>query len=294
MSQGWFSEKVNNSLKQKRIALCLQYDGSDFCGWQRQGDRLTIQASLEEAICSLDPFLRPTKVIAAGRTDAGVHAAGQVVHFDCVSSIPVKRWAAALNGRLPKTIRVTESVQVPAEWHACHSALYRRYRYTIFNSCIPNLFLSRWSWHKYQFNLDVPLMKSALEGVLGFHDFSAFQRSGSKRPNALTTVQDIEIERKGDLVIVEIQASGFLYGMVRLLVGQLVAIGEHRLSCNDFERRWKNRLRSEVKESAPAKGLCLLRVGYQEKIFSKLVCYDFQPKFLLTSRDSPLEPPFNS
>ena len=274
----------------RRIALSLQYDGSGFSGWQRQPNTISVQEALEDAISILDP-LSPAKAIAAGRTDAGVHAAGQVVHFDSCGPIPISSWASALNGRLPEKIRVREAVSRPLQWHACHSATYRRYRYTIYNAILPNLFLSPWSWHRYKFRLDEELMKVALEGLLGFHDFFAFQRAGSKRPHSWTTIQAVQIERFGDLLVIEIQASGFLYGMVRLLVGQLVALGEHRINLKIFEKRWKECLRLEVKEAAPAKGLCLVRAGYQDLIFSEAAWYDSFPSYSIQSIDSPIDPP---
>ena len=277
-------------LSLRRIALCLEYEGSGFCGWQKQPFGLSVQGVLEEAISSLDPF-RPIKSIAAGRTDSGVHAAGQVVHFDCSGPIPVRSWISALNGRLPQSIRVREAILRPSKWHACYSAIYRRYRYTIFNGCRQNLFLSPWTWHRYKFRLDEELMRVALNGLLGFHDFYAFQRVGSNRAHSWTTIQAVEIERYGDLVMIEIQASGFLYGMVRLLVAQLVDLGEHKINLETFERRWKERLRSEVKIAAPAKGLCFLRAGYDESIFSEAAWYDSCPKFSLATKDSPKPPP---
>ena len=274
----------------KRIALSLQYEGSAFCGWQRQRQGTSVQGVLEDAIAQLDPQ-RPVQTFAAGRTDAGVHAAGQVVHFDSSGPIPASRWAPALNGRLPGTIRVREAVERPLNWHACYSATYRRYRYSIYNGRRPNLFLTPWTWHRYHARLDDQLMIEALEGLLGTHDFGAFMRAGSRRAHARTTIQDVSLERQGDLVSVEIQASGFLYGMVRLLMGQVVAVGEHRLSLASFERRWRERRRSEVKDSAPAKGLCLLRAGYEESIFSKGGWYDCQPRYFLATEDPPPDPP---
>lgn len=167
----------------------------------------------------------------------------------------------------------------PLGWHACYSASYRRYRYTLYNGRRPNLFLAPWSWHRYQSRLDEQAMEQALHGLLGSHDFAAFQRAGSRRSHSRTTIQDVSLQRRGDLIHFEIQASGFLYGMVRLLTGQLVAVGEHRLTPEHFERRWKERRRSEVKDGAPAQGLCLLRAGYSETIFSKGGWYDCQPTF---------------
>ncbi len=269
----------------KRIALVIQYDGSGFSGWQNQKDSITVQGTLEEKIAELDQ-IRPVKVIAAGRTDSGVHASGQVAHFDCSGPIPIHKWTSALNGRLPASIKVLEAVDVKRDWHACYSAKYRRYRYSIFNGSYPNLFLQNISWHKYRFRLDINLMKAALNDLLGLHDFVAFQKAGSNRSNSFTTVQDVAIYRHGDIVTVEIQASGFLYGMVRLLIGQLVAVGEKRLSINQFRHRWRNGLRSEVKEAAPPHGLCLIRVGYEEQIFSKEKSFDTFPSFSLSKFDS--------
>ena len=274
----------------RRIALSLQYEGSAFCGWQRQRNGHSVQAQLEAAIEQLDPH-RPIQTFAAGRTDAGVHAAGQVVHFDCGDRIPPSKWAPALNGRLPSTIRVRESVPRPMDWHACYSATYRRYRYTIHNGRRPNLFLAPWSWHRYRLRLDESRMRDALNGMLGLHDFSAFMRAGSRRAHARTTVQEVALVRQGDMLRVEIQASGFLYGMVRLLMAQLVAVGEHRLSVGEFEQRWRQRRRHEVKEAAPGHGLCLLRAGYEDDIFTSAGWYDCQPWFFLAESDPPPDPP---
>ena len=129
-------------------------------------------------------------------------------------------------------------------------------------------------------------MRHALNDLLGLHDFAAFQKAGSNRSSSLTTVQDVFVRRQGDIVTVEIQASGFLYGMVRLLMGQLVAVGEKRLSLEKFKYIWRKGLRSEVKEAAPPHGLCLIRVGYGEKIFSKEKSFDTFPSFSLPIFDS--------
>jgi tRNA pseudouridine38-40 synthase len=273
----------------QRIALCLQYDGSAFHGWQRQRNAPSVQGALEQAIQGLDPGGTGT-VMAAGRTDTGVHAAGQVIHFDCAGPIPPQRWPKALNGRLPPTLRVVAAAAVPSHWHACFSATYRRYRYTLYNARRPNLFLAPWSWHRYQVPLDEGLMRRALESMLGEHDFAAFQRAGSRRSHSRTHLQAVTVERDGDLLRVELQASGFLYGMVRLVMGQLVAVGEGRLSLATFERRWRQRERAAIREAAPPQGLCLLRVGYPSPIFPEAAWYDCQPRFQLGFSDPP-EPP---
>jgi tRNA pseudouridine38-40 synthase len=277
----------------RRIALCLQYDGGAFNGWQRQHNAPSVQAALEEAIAQLEPRgagSHPPRTWAAGRTDSGVHAAAQVVHFDSRGPIPAERWPKALNGRLPATIRVRAASEVPPGWHACFSATYRRYRYTVYNGRAPNLFLAPWSWHRHHYRLDDNAMAQALQGMLGEHDFSAFQRAGSRRRHARTTLQDMLLERQGDLLRVELQASGFLYGMVRLVMGQLVAVGEGRLSLETFARRWRHRDREAVKEAAPPHGLCLLRVGYPEPVFPRAAWYDCQPRYQLETADPPALP----
>jgi len=213
-----------------------------------------------------------------------------VVHFDAVGPIPPLRWPKALNGRLPQTIRVRAARAVSHEWHACFSASFRRYRYTIYNGRLSNLFLAPWSWHRYQVRLDEQAMAQALEALLGEHDFSAFQRAGSRRAHARTNLQEVTLERQGDLIVVELQARGFLYGMVRLIIGQLVAVGEGRLEVEAFVERWRRCARHEVKEAAPPQGLCLLRVGYPEPVFPEAACYDCQPRFLLEFSDPPPPP----
>jgi tRNA pseudouridine38-40 synthase len=245
-----------------------------------------VQETLEGALAQLDR-LGSAVAVAAGRTDSGVHASGQVVHFDTAGPIPAHRWPAALNGRLPASIRVRAAAAVPADWHACFSASYRRYRYCLYNARTPNLFLAPWSWHRYRLRLDEGLMRRALEGMLGRHDFAAFERAGSSRSHSVTTLQEVQVQRLGDLITVELQASGFLYGMVRLVMGQLVAVAEGRLSLETFEQRWRTRARASVKEAAPPQGLCLIRVGYPQELFPRALWYDTQPRYLLECSDAP-------
>ena len=263
----------------KRVALLVQYDGSNYSGWQRQKNATTVQEILEQALFIVTQNL--VKTFAAGRTDAGVHASGQVVHFDVDSVIPGNRFSYLLNSLLPSTIRVLESVEVKDSWHACYSASYRHYRYVINNSKFANVFINNWSWHRYQKVLDEFLMSNASKRMEGEHDFFAFQKTGSKRKTSITKIENIVIKRLEDLILVDIKATGFLYGMVRLIVGQLVLVGEKKISPEIFTDRWVNKKKNDVKESAPAKGLCFVNAVYEENVFKKVNKNDFFPLFLI-------------
>ena len=210
----------------KRIALLVKYDGSDYSGWQKQKNASTVQEILERALFNITNNL--VKTFAAGRTDAGVHASGQVVHFDVDCVIPGNSYSDVLNSLLPSTIRILKSVEVKCSWHACYSTMYRHYRYVINNSKFPNLFINNWSWHRYQNVLDEVLMLNASKTMEGEHDFFAFQKSGSNRTNSITKIKKIDIKRVEDLILVDIKATGFLYGMVRFIVAQLGLVGEKK------------------------------------------------------------------
>ena len=263
----------------KRVALLIQYDGSNYSGWQRQKNATTVQEILERALLQITHHA--VKTFAAGRTDSGVHASGQVVHFDTDYVMPGSSYSDVLNSLLPSTIRILESVQVKYNWHACYSAMYRHYRYVINNSKFPNLFINNWSWHRYKKVLDEVLMLNASKSMEGEHDFFAFQKSGSNRKNSITTIKNIDIKRVEDLILVDIKATGFLYGMVRLIIGQLVLVGEKKISPEIFTDRWVNKKKNDVKESAPAKGLCFVNAVYKENVFKKINNNDLFPIFLI-------------
>lgn len=263
----------------KRVALIIQYNGSYFSGWQKQKNSISVQEVLEKALLKISKC--NIKTFAAGRTDAGVHASGQVVHFDIDCVIPGNNYSDVLNKLLPPTIRILESIEVKRNWHACYSASYRHYRYVINNSKIPNIFLDNWAWHRYQKVLDEVSMLNALNGMEGEHDFFSFQKSGSKRSNSITTIKSINLRRLEDLILIDIKATGFLYGMVRLIVGQLVLVGEKKISPDTFFDRWKNKKKYDVKESAPAKGLCFVNSVYNENVFKKIKNNDLFPEFVL-------------
>jgi len=265
----------------QRVALVIQYLGTHFHGWQRQGrGERTVQSEIETAIETV--LKRRVPVIAAGRTDAGVHAAGQVAHFEATGKIPASRWATVLNSRLPKDILILTSVAVPENWHARFSASWRRYRYTIYTDPQPNLFVRSFAWHYYYQPLDASLIQDALSPLIGKHHLAAFRRAGSQRKHSWVEVQAASCGRSGPFIFIEVQANGFLYGMMRLLVGLLVSVGDKGRSLEEFAHIWKAERRDLVKYAAPPQGICLLRVGYPDSPFRSEVWNNSQPKFVLS------------
>ena len=264
--------------EKKRVALVIQYLGTHFHGWQRQARERTVQEEIETVLSEI--LNQPVTLHGAGRTDAGVHAAAQVAHFDHSSPIPAQKWASVLNSQLAEDILILASAAVDSSWHARFSASWRRYRYTIYTDAQPNLFVLPLVWHYYHAPIDEYRIQAALNSLLGRQDLAAFHRSKSGRSHSLVEVQAVECNRIGPFIHIEIQADGFLYGMVRLLVGLLVQVGRGDRSVENFTSLWVNKKRSEVKYSAPAKGLCLLRVGYPEFPFPPEIWFDTQPKFV--------------
>ncbi|MBD2741054.1 tRNA pseudouridine(38-40) synthase TruA [Coleofasciculus sp. FACHB-1120] len=266
-------------LSTQRVALVIQYLGTHFHGWQRQPNGRTVQEEIETVLSKVQE--RAVTLHGAGRTDSGVHAAAQVAHFEVTGPIPAEKWAAILNSHLPDDILIRASAAVGSNWHARFSASWRRYRYTIYTDPKPNLFVQPFSWHYYYAPLDESLIQAALTPLIGSHHLAAFHRANSARSHSWVDVQAAECYRNGSFIHIEIQANGFLYGMVRLLVGLLVQVGKGELSPESFTELWVNQRRHEVKYSAPAKGLCLLRVGYPEFPFPPEVWFDTQPKLVL-------------
>ncbi|EKQ68861.1 pseudouridylate synthase I [Leptolyngbyaceae cyanobacterium JSC-12] len=265
----------------QRVALVIQYLGTHFHGWQWQPNYRTVQDEIEQALHSV--IGHPVRIHGAGRTDTGVHAAAQVAHFEAPGQVPAHRWADILNSRLPGDILIRASASVSSAWHARFSAIWRRYRYLLYTEARPNLFVRPFSWHYYHEPLDESLMQEALDPLVGRHHLAAFHRAGSKRPHSWVDLQVAECRRFGPFISIEVQASGFLYGMMRLLVGLLVQVGRGDRSPSSFTELWLAQRRSEVKYAAPPHGLCLLRVGYADFPFSPDIWFDTQPMFVFSS-----------
>lgn len=273
---------LNDHASYQRIALVIQYQGTYFHGWQRQPhNQRTVQQVLEETITKI--VEHPVTIYGAGRTDAGVHAAAQVAHFHTTSPIPAHRWPAVLNSRLPADILIRGAIAVDQQWHARFSASYRRYRYLIYTDQQPNLFLAPFTWHYYHAPVDEKLIQEALTPLQGRHHLAAFHRTQSSRDHSWVDVHQTVCYRQGPLVYIEVQANGFLYGMMRLLVGMLIQVGIGERSLENFADTWENERREVVKYAAPAQGLCLLRVGYPDFPLDPEIWYDTMPKFLFSS-----------
>lgn len=249
-----------------RVALKIQYVGSQFYGWQRQSRHRSVQATLEDVIASRTGH--PVVVHGAGRTDAGVHASGQVAHFDTLASIPTEQWRLILNNCLPTDIVIAAAEDVPWQWHARFSASWRQYRYLVWNHEVPHAFWRLFSWQWRQPLVTEP-MHSALTQLVGEHDLEIFRMAGSKRADSIVDVMHVNCDRQGSLIRIDVRAKGFLYGMMRLLVGSLIKVGTGELSLDGFAAMWRDRTVAPTRFSAPAAGLCLTGVGYPQNPFEK-------------------------
>lgn len=243
-----------------RYALQIQYDGTHYAGYQSQPDQSTIQGCLDNAISKVADH----KVVStcAGRTDAGVHAVGQVVHFDTTAERDDHAWLMGINSNLPPDISVTWVKRVADDFHARFDAVARSYRYTVYNAPNRQAMSHRYAtWHRKP--LDAEAMHRAAQCLLGEHDFSAFRAVGCQAKSPVRTVQAISVERAGDLITLDIQANAFLYHMVRNIMGSLLEIGEGEQTVEWMEVALKSKNRSAAGVKAPPNGLCLLEITYE-------------------------------
>ncbi|MCC5795404.1 MAG: tRNA pseudouridine(38-40) synthase TruA [Chromatiales bacterium] len=243
----------------RRLVLGLEYDGSAYNGWQRQGHAPSIQAAVDAAFASVADA--PVSSLAAGRTDAGVHALDQVVHLDTVTERDPRAWLMGANSHLPADISVRWVRPAPEGFHARHSALSRSYRYLVLCRPVrPALARLRAWWVRRP--LDVQAMARAGELLLGEHDFSAFRAAGCQSTSPVRRLLALTVERRGELLVVDCRANGFLYHMVRNIVGSLVAIGLGERDLDWLAAVFASRDRRLAAPTAPAQGLYLARVEY--------------------------------
>jgi len=242
-----------------RIALGIEYDGTDFLGWQRLSHGKSVQSAVESALSSVADH--EVDVTCAGRTDSGVHARCQVVHFDTAASRTERGWALGTNSQLPPSVAVIWARPVAADFHARFSARARRYRYTILNRPIrPALDARRVAWERVP--LDIDAMRLAAQALIGEHDFTAFRTVACQARSARRDMQEIAISRAGDEISIEVQANAFLHHMVRNIVGSLLPIGRGERREAWLAELLAGRDRAKAGPTAPAAGLTFLGPRY--------------------------------
>ena len=244
-----------------RILLTVAYDGTDFCGYQRQIDKRTVQSELENALFKL--LNEEVKTVASGRTDSGVHALNQKVHFETSVNIPPEKFCDALNGLLPSDVKILSSKKVANTFSARYSAKKKTYKYSLYFASCENPLYSRYkTLLKYPLNYNK--IEKACKIIEGEHDFKCFLASGSSVKDTVRTVYKIKMVKKGNLLDFYVTGNGFLYNMVRIIVGTLIAVGEERLELVELENAILTGKRKLVGKTMPAKGLTLYSVNYKK------------------------------
>lgn len=245
-----------------RIKCTISYDGTNFSGYQVQPGKRTVQGELERALEKLNKgiFIR---VSASGRTDAGVHARGQVVHFDTTLEMEPARWQIALNSLLPDDIAVSLAEYAKPDFHARFDAVGKEYRYFLFQSKHRDPFQRNYAY-QFQYELDHGLMREAASDLLGTHDFTSFCSAKTEVEDRVRTVQEIDFFEENGLLVFRFVGDGFLYNMVRILVGTLLEVGTGRREAGSMLQLLAEKDRTKAGKTAPGHGLYLWKVFYEE------------------------------
>jgi tRNA pseudouridine38-40 synthase len=243
----------------KNYKCIVQYDGTDYCGYQKQKNLPTIQEYLERALGKV--YKSPITVYGSGRTDSGVHATGQVINFHAEPVVPVDRIPFALNSLLPADIVVVSAEEAERDFHARFSAIHKTYEYCIDNHKMPNPFNRRYSLHVPK-SLNIEAMIKAAPQMKGTHDFSAFQAVGSSVTDSVRTIHQSRVEVDRHWIVYSVTADGFLYNMVRIIVGTLLEIGKGKMDPSEILDIIKSRDRENAGPTVFAKGLFLKKVTY--------------------------------
>lgn len=245
----------------KRYKLVIQYDGTNYHGWQQQPnpDLPTIQGEVEKALALI--YKDPVKILAAGRTDSGVHAEGQVIAFDNEKAVPAERIANALNSILPEDIVVISCEEASLDFHPRYDAIRKWYRYTIYYDQLPNVFLRNYSWH-ISYQLDLAAMAGVGKYLIGTHDFSSFCSTKTGVKTFVRTLEKCTLTIDEKLLCIDLVANGFLYNMVRIIVGTMVEVGRGRFKLDNLPEIIAERDRRKAGPTAPPRGLCLKKIYY--------------------------------
>ena len=243
-----------------RILLTISYDGTDFCGYQVQPNKRTVERELNSAIFKVTG--ENVKSIASGRTDSGVHAIGQKVHFDTNSKIPPKNFKDALNSVLPSDVRVIKSQKVSDDFNARYSAKEKTYVYSLYTGEVESPLKSRYKTF-IKGSLDIAKMKEAVKVMEGTHDFKCFLASGSSVKDTVRTIYSIKITKRGSDIDIKVSGNGFLYNMVRIIVGTLVGVSYGKITTQDIKTALLTGERKKVGKTMPPQGLCLYSVSYK-------------------------------
>lgn len=243
----------------RRIQLIIEYDGTNYAGWQRQENAMAVQQMVEEKLRRLTK--ENIVIHGASRTDAGVHAMGQSAHFDTGCSIPADKFSYALNTMLPHDVRIRLSRQVPETFHARFSTKGKRYRY-LFHAHPHASAIHRLTRAHVIYPLDIDLMQREAQALVGTHDFAAYAASGSVVKDTVRTIYRADVSRDGDEVKLIVEGNGFLYNMVRIIAGTLVGVGSGKLEPGAFAKAIETGDRLDLGVTAPAHGLTLMEVFY--------------------------------
>ncbi|HEV3146493.1 MAG TPA: tRNA pseudouridine(38-40) synthase TruA [Gemmataceae bacterium] len=246
----------------RNIKFTLSYDGTDFRGWQTQPGYRTVQETLEQAIAAVTGEER-VRVNASGRTDAGVHAVGQVVNFFTATHLEPEVLVRAVNAHLPPDIIIREAAEVSQVFDANRDALRKLYRYVIHDGPVPDIFLRRYAWH-CKWRLNVEAMLRASRPLLGRHDFHSFETDWPNRMCSIRTITHLSLNRMFDFIYIDMEADGFLYNMVRSIAGTLINVGRGFWPEERVAEILNLENRAEAGPTAPAEGLFLMRVTYAE------------------------------
>lgn len=243
----------------RNIKIIIEYDGTNYYGWQRQNNVMTIQEKVESAIEELTG--ERIQITGSSRTDAGVHAKGYVGNFYTNSKIVIEKFTGAINSKLPRDIVILHSFEVPYEFHSRYNSIGKMYSYTIINRREAIAVGRNYIYHHRRI-LDVEAMKLGAEYFIGTHDFSAFKNLGSSAKTSVRTISRLDIVKNEELIKIYIAADGFLYNMVRIIVGALIRVGEEKINPSEIKDIIESKQRSKAGKSVPANGLCLEEVFY--------------------------------